>query len=323
MRIRFLSVSAALLSSAVPALWQSTLPPLRAHHSLVYDEANKRVMLWGGSTPLEGGRSFAFFNDFWGFDGQRWQAINASGEKRSGARLAYDSKRNRIVSFGGYNGRSLPDFRTFDGTDWLTVSQHPETGAAEPGFVFDSQRDRFVMFGGSAGRGTALGETWEFDNTSWHKVTVPGPSPRQAHVMVYDEKRGRTVLFGGMGSGSPGQPPPTLGDTWEYDGSAWVQKQVTGPSPRNSAGAAYDSRRGLVILFGGAGADGFVGDTWSWDGTTWKKLADIGPAPRAMGYLAYDKSRDRVVLFGGRKGWPDGDLNDTWEWDGAAWKKIS
>ena len=322
MRIRFLSVSAALLSSAVPALSQSTVPPLRAHHSLVYDEANKRVMLWGGSTPLEGGRSFAFFNDFWGFDGQRWQAINASGEKRSGARLVYDSKRNRIVSFGGYNGMSLPDFRTFDGKDWLTVSQHPETGAAEPGFVFDSKRDRFVMFGGSAGRGTALGETWEFDNTRWHKVAVPGPSPRQAHVMVYDEKRGRTVLFGGMGSGSPGQPPPTLGDTWEYDGSFWVQKQVTGPSPRNSAGAAYDSKRGLVILFGGAGADGFVGDTWSWDGTTWKKLADTGPEPRAMGHLAYDSSRDRVVLFGGRKGWPDGDLNDTWEWDGSAWRRI-
>jgi hypothetical protein len=44
-------------------------------------------------------------------------------------------------------------------------------------------------------------------------------------------------------------------------------------------------QRGLVILFGGAGADGFAGDTWSWDRTTWKKLADTGSEPRAMGYL--------------------------------------
>src|SRR5688500_19862967 len=107
MRIRFLSVSAALLSSAVPALSQLTVPPLRAHHSLVYDEANKRVMLWGGSTPLEGPRSFAFFNDFWGFDGSRWQAISESGEKRSGVRLAYDSERSRNGCFGGYNGMAL------------------------------------------------------------------------------------------------------------------------------------------------------------------------------------------------------------------------
>jgi hypothetical protein len=86
-----------------------------------------------------------------------------------------------------------------------------------------------------------------------------------------------------------------------------VQKQVAGPDPRNGAGAAYDSKRGLVILFGGAGADGFTEDTWSWDRTTWKKLADTGSEPRAMGYLEYDSNRDGVVLFGGRKGWPDGD----------------
>ena len=91
---------------------------------------------------------------------------------------------------------------------------------------------------------------------------------------------------------------------------------------RNGAGATFDSRRGLVIVFGGAGPGGFLGDTWSWDGTAWRKLADTGPEPRVMGYLAYDRNRDRVVLFGGRKGWPDGDLNDTWEWDGVSWKKV-
>ena len=85
---------------------------------------------------------------------------------------------------------------------------------------------------------------------------------------------------------------------------------------------AYDSKRGLVILFGGLGNDGFLGDTWSWDGTKWTRLAETGPEPRGMGYLAYDKRRDRVVLFGGRKGYPDGDLNDTWEWDGTRWQRV-
>ena len=317
-----LALSTITILSATIAGAQTTTPGRRAHHSLVYDEANRRVLLWGGSTPIDGGRTGTLFNDSWGFDGQRWTMIGATGEKRSGAQLTYDTKRNRVVSFGGYNPSSLPDLRVFDGKDWLTINQHPELRAAEPGFVYDTKRDRFVTFGGSAGRGSALGETWEFDHAQWHKVAVPGPSPRQAHVMVFDAKRNRTVLFGGMGTGAAGQPPLTLGDTWEYDGAKWTQKQVSGPGARNGAGATWDSKRGLVIIFGGVGPNGFFGDTWSWDGTTWRKLADTGPEPRGMGYIAYDKHRDRIVMFGGRKGWPDGDLNDTWEWDGSAWRKI-
>jgi hypothetical protein len=308
---------------AMPLVAQSTTPDKRGHHSLVYDEANKRVLLYGGSTPLDGGRSFAFFNDMWAFDGRAWTKSGESGDKRSGVGLVYDTKRNRIVSFGGYSGAaSLSDFRSFDGKDWLRINQHPEIRAAEAGFVYDTKRDRFVTFGGSPGQGSALGETWEYDNTSWHKVAGPGPGPRQGHVMVFDTKRNRVVLFGGSGIGSPGQPPPSLGDTWEYDGVSWKQVATSGPSPRGAAGGTFDAKRGVVIIFGGAGPDGFAGDTWSWDGSNWKKLADTGPEARAMGYIAYDKARDRVVLFGGRKGWPDGDLNDTWEWDGTAWKRV-
>lgn len=313
----------ALLLLTFAVAFQAPSPDRRAHHSLVYDDAHKSVLLFGGSTPLEGGNSFRFFNDTWAFDGRRWSKIGEAGQKLSGVQMAYDAKRNRVVSFGGYSGASLPDLRSFDGRDWLSIGQHPQLRAAEPGFVYDVSRDRFVTFGGSAGRGTALGETWEFDGTTWTRVAGDGPAPRQAHVMVYDSKRNRTIVFGGMGTGAPGQPPPTLSDTWEFDGTIWTQKQVAGPGARSGVGAAFDSKRGIVMIFGGVGANGFFGDTWSWDGSTWKKLSDAGPEPRGMGYLAYDRQRDRIVLFGGRKGWPDGDLNDTWEWDGSSWRLVA
>jgi hypothetical protein len=316
------ALAAVLFPSAIAA--QTTEPPRRAHHSLVYDEVNKRVLLRGGSTPVDGGNSFVFFNDTWAFDGRQWKSLGEAGEKLSGVQLVYDTKRNRIMAFGGYrNGMSLNDLQSFDGKDWLKTGEHPESRAAEPGFVYDSARDRFVTFGGSAGRGSALGETWELSGGGvWSKVPGASPPARQGHVMVFDSKRNRVVVFGGAGAGAPGQPPPQFADTWEFDGTTWTEKRVSGPGPRGGAGAAFDSKRGVVVIFGGAGPNGFFGDTWSWDGTTWKKLADTGPEPRAMGYLAYDKARDRIVLFGGRKGWPDGDLNDTWEWDGSNWRRI-
>jgi hypothetical protein len=141
--------------------------------------------------------------------------------------------------------------------------------------------------------------------------------------MVFDQRRGRTIVFGGIGEGPAGQPPPLFGDTWEFDGKTWTRYEVSGPSPRNGAGMTYDSKRGVIILFGGADGTGFRNDTWSWNGVEWKQLSTSGPEPRAMGYIAYDKARDRIVMFGGRKGYPNGDLGDTWEWDGATWKQFT
>jgi hypothetical protein len=302
---------------------QSPTPPRRAHHALGYDEARGRVVLTGGSTPLNGGSSFEFFNDLWDFDGVRWTRFDTTGDRLSGMRLAYDRTNARLVSFGGFTGMaSIGALRNLDNGHWRTVVDRESMAAAEPGFVYDSRRKRFVAFGGS-GKSGALGETWEYDGTEWTKMPATGPSPRQAIAMAYDEARGRTVLFGGLGDAPRGTRPPTLGDTWEYDGTRWMKVSDTGPSPRGTAGVTYDSKRKMVILFGGMSADGFMGDTWAWDGSRWTRLSETGPEPRGMGYMAYDAKRDRVVLFGGRKGWPDGDLDDTWEWDGARWRRFT
>ena len=318
-----LAVTALGLAPFSIAGSQGTVPPRRAHHALVYDETRGAVLLSGGSTPLDSGRRFEMFNDVWTFDGTRWTALPPSGDRMSGTSLVFDSRRGRVVSLGGYDGRSRGDLREFSSGAWRGLGRHPGGPVAEPGFVYDRRRDVFVAFGGSAGPGQALGETWELSDTTWTRVAAAGPSARQGYVMVYDERRGVTVLFGGAGTVPRGQRPPMLNDVWEYDGRQWRQRPETGPSARASAGAAYDARRSLVIVFGGATPEGFRNDTWAWDGTAWRELSATGPEPRAMGYLAYDRRRDRVVLFGGRKGWPDGDLNDTWEWDGSSWRLIS
>jgi hypothetical protein len=314
------------LCGAANALSAQDLPPKRAHHAVVYDAAGERVIVTSGSSPYADGNCCAMFNDLWAFDGARWSALPSSGPQMSGMRLAFDSKRNRVVSFGGWiSGQSQTSFRALERNAWVSIGDNSEMPASEPGFVYDAARDRFVAFGGSAGRGQAHADTWEHDGTKWTKVASAGPAARQAFVMVYDERRRRTVVFGGSGVATPPTPGATFGDLWEFDGAKWTEITApNGPGARFASGATYDSKRGLVIVFGGMSRDGSFADLWSWDGREWKKLADAspsGPDARAMGYLAYDRKRDRVVLFGGRKGWPN-DLNDTWEWDGSAWKRV-
>jgi hypothetical protein len=298
---------------------QVVSPPLRAHHALVYDEANKVVLLTAGSTPVDGGSSFTFFNDRWSFNGKEWRSLGAAGDERSGIGLAYDSKRKKIFSFGGFkNNISLSDLRILDGDAWKTIADLPEMKAAEPGFVYDVARDRLVAFGGSPGQRAANSDTWEWDGAAWKKFEGPGPGGRMGFAMVYDSKRKKTVLYGGMGTATPGQ---RLTDTWEFDGTSWTKVSETGPPQTLAVGHTYDSKRGLLVIFGGGSEQGISGETWGWDGKEWKQLATTGPSARMMGYMAYDKDRDRIVLFGGRVTWPN-DMNDTWEWDGKKWTEI-
>ena len=293
-------------------------PAARAHHALVYDIKSEAVFMTGGSTPLEGGQRFEFFNDTWKYNGKEWTNLGESGTKRSGVALAYNSKEDIIYSFGGYSGdSSLSELRKYADQKWVTVSNLNGLTAAEPGMAYDSKRDKLIVFGGSAGRGMVNEATWEWNGTSWSKFGGNGPAGRQAFAMIYDSKRKVTVLFGGMGR----TPKEIFGDTWEYDGASWKKIDINGPSPRISMGYAYDEKRGMFLLFGGASASGFEKDTWGFDGKTWTKLSDTGPSPRVMGYMTYDKKRDRTVLFGGRISWPH-DVNDTWEWDGKEWTEI-
>ncbi|MBZ5638814.1 MAG: thrombospondin type 3 repeat-containing protein [Acidobacteriia bacterium] len=133
--------------------------------------------------------------------------------------------------------------------------------------------------------------------------------------MAYDSARRRIVLFGGAGPSGQG-----LADTWEWDGSTWVEvTPSTSPSARYQDAMAYDSTRGRVVIFGGCGQSSCpLGDTWEWDGTAWvQNTPATSPPSRLNHVMAYDSARERVVLFGG---W---DLSayrgDTWEWDGTTW----
>jgi len=103
-------------------------------------------------------------------------------------------------------------------------------------------------------------------------------------------------------------------------------RQVTtaqSPPARYIHGMAYDSNRGVMVLFGGdSTSSARLNDTWEYDGTDWREVnPKQSPPGRVNITIVYDSSRDRVILFGGLAS--TGYLNDTWEFDGNSWTPIS
>ena len=310
----------AALMQKLDAPYNGRTPYKRAHHEMVYDESRKSVLLISGSTPLNGGQSFKLFNDIWNYNNNGWIKITTAADERSGIRLAYDSKQNKIYSFGGFtsDNQSSGQLRVLENNNWKILTDIPEMKGTESGFVYDIARDRFIAFGGSAARGVVNHITWEWDRTSWKKFEGKSPDGRQSFAMAYDSKRNKTILYGGTDGGRN-----IFNDgVWEFDGVEWKNSKTEyNPGERISPGYAFDSKRNLFILFGGISKGELMNDLWSWDGKDWKLLSTEGPSRRTMGYLAYDKERDKMVLFGGRLGWPN-DAGDTWEWDGKKWSEV-
>lgn len=290
-------------------------PAARAHHAGVYDSATGELVVYGGyvydpATPKHN----RAVGDLWAWNGKAWRFIGDSGQAMIVPSLAYDSKRDRLLMFGGFDDDAPANGRLswLNGDHWQVLNEDATMARGGAGMVYDAERDRAVMFGGRLGQ-VELADTWEFDGKAWNQTWMAGPSLRDPTAMTWDSDRGVAILYGGF------RPLAGLGDTWEWDGKTWTEITDKGPGPRAWPGLAYDSKRHRAILFGGEDANGaFLGDTWAWDGKTWAQIATDGPPARIQFVMAYDAKRDRVVLFGGMDA--QGQYrDDVWEFDGAKW----
>src|SRR5262249_32180113 len=148
---------------------------------------------------------------------------------------------------------------------------------------------------------------------------TPGSSPtaRYHAAMVYDSQRARTVLFGGATSSGPN------GETWEWNGTTWTQRMVTGPPARQGHAMAYDSARHVTVLFGGFTSSTRLADTWEWNGTAWTQQMVSGPSARDDGAMAFDASRTACVLYGGFTASPPAVPDEVGAWNGTVWSTLT
>jgi hypothetical protein len=276
-------------------------PVKRFDGRLVYDEAGGRVVMFGGA-DLADSSATRIYNDTWELRGTAWTELQPS--RRPAARLlhalGYDAKRGRVVMFGGAGAAAYSDTWELVGSEWAQiVTPDAPTPRLAPALVYDRARSKMLLFGGSSAQ--LLADTWVYDGVNWTELAPMTQPPARAYAAIaYDLARDRVVMFGGIDTLDAFGSQTILGDTWEWDGTDWIEIQpATRPPPRYAATMAYDSWRRRIVMHGGfAGVT--VGETWEYDGTTWtQRFLLPSPDARAGAGMAFDPVNSRHVVFGG------------------------
>jgi hypothetical protein len=303
---------------ATPAPFPNTLA--RRQGGLAFHPTQGGLLMYGG---LQSGPTLTL-NETWVFDGVTWTQLTpaTTPPPRWGHKMVYDSRRNRIVAFGGRSPTTTVtanDTWEWDGSDWQQIVTPTSPNArAFYGMAYDERRGVTVIYG-TQGGSTALGgnQTWEFDGTTWSQAITPTTPPGlEAPAMAYDKGRGVVVMFGGFN----GTPPSTdYRTTYEYDGVDWVLRPTANaPITGYRANMVYDDFRGRLVLYGGFGAGAAQQTTWEYDGNDWTTVATTGPAKSTEGYMAYLATTTQTVHFGGSGPTPAGTVNnETWTYSGA------
>ncbi|MCR9248345.1 MAG: hypothetical protein NXI31_25230 [bacterium] len=292
-------------------------PSGRAYHSMAFDTARNRVLLFGGATAS------GLVGDTWEWDGATWTQVATSGPGgRCGPIMTFDTQRGRAILFGGQgSGPAFGDTWEWDGAAWSQVHTGG-TGAPSPrfygGMAYDQGRGRTVMFAGQNAANVFFDDTWEWDGSSWTLATSTGPSPRASIAMVYDASRSVCLSHGGRDSLGR-----DLDETWEWNGSSWSLALSVGPGPRRAHAATYDSTRRRPIVFGGYGSAAF-NDTWELSlgpnaPVTMALTPTAGGPPGTVDHAMTALPGGGALLFGGDTGTPYPVL--TFELRGATWTK--
>jgi hypothetical protein len=331
-------------TAEMPTATPLPIPSPRYMHNLVYDQAAKKFVLFGGTSEVTCG----YQPDTWIFDldSKIWEEVTPAESPPEGqGTMAYDRESQRVVLFigtlagshedsgGDDTGRGgskcipvedpkklTPAGETWvydlDNNQWtrMETSEGP-FGLLDTRMVYNAAADRMVLFGGwFVGEGPDSGAsdaTWVYDlnSNTWTEMSPEvSPPGRMDHAMAYDAESDRVILWGGGG-----RSPIKVGDIWTYDLSANIwEERPSDDAPRSLKGAAmvYDALNDRTLLY-------FKKEFWAYDDNNnqWTLLSD-SPAPLGLlnHALEYDTNKDLVLKFGGGPDFHQWS-NHTWIYD--------
>lgn len=241
------------------------LPSARQSCATAFDLGRGVLVVFGGRTDA-------------GIDGETWEwnlgtntwsnvtpavpniGVNTPPELEN-ATMVYESALGRCLMFGGRgNGvtasSEVDETWAWDGASWTRLSPASAPPARRNHAMgYDMINGIGMVWGGIDPNRVALGDTWLWDGADWTQVvtaTIPFANGANngslLNRVVYDGVRGRFVLTSGV---YPGGVPTTLNETYEFDGTDWINRGVGGISSRFVAAVAHVLSTGKTYSYGG------------------------------------------------------------------------
>lgn len=303
------SSSAVRVTTWQPILAQGPQPRSGA---VLSSSGDGSLLLFGGSAGSD---------ETWLWSDPRWRRVEAPGPPgRKFAAVAFDSRRERIVMFGGIGASAgrLPDTWEWDGARW--IEQHPAkrpAPRAQHAMAYDAVRERVVLFGGYGAGSTFLDDTWEWDGVNWsERMSSTTPLGRRGATLTFVPGRGEVILFGGRRQRGSGENPREtfLNDSWSWDGVRWSALVTEKAPPRRESHAmAYAPALEGMLLYGGynfdasfgppdpTGTGGVLNDTWRYSIASgeWTRMTPASSPPGLRWHAMATGGVGLPILFGG------------------------
>ena len=191
-------------------------PPARVHQHMAYDRTRARTVLYGGfdiPTQMQ-------LHDIWEWNGAAWTKASTSAPATTVAvGVAFDEATTSLLLFSLDNATNKVVVDTWSGSA-LSRSAISAPSCAPIAESAVSLGSRGLLWFGYCDV-TAAEIHLTLSGGAWTTFNGSLPSTRATPALAYDRDRQRVVLFGGesLPSGIP-----LLGDTWEFDGTAWSKK---------------------------------------------------------------------------------------------------
>jgi hypothetical protein len=233
---------------------KGVLPEIRGGHVAVYDSSRHRMVVFGGLHWPS-----TWYNDTWELDLTKntWMPVGTVGKPPSARALNcgfYDSKRDRLIVFGGREsgGSWLNDTWELDfskNNEWREI---PTEGPPSPRGLFasayDEAHDQIIISAGAGGSN----DTWALDLNRY----IWGPMESPPHwfgwvATAFDDATGRMIVVGG----EHGMPPDSMVIVFDVWSNTWPDVNVTGGTPpvrgTQLPSAIFDPVGQRTIMFGG------------------------------------------------------------------------
>lgn len=342
--------------SAGPNLWTelhpAAAPPARQFHAGAYDEANDRLIIFGGARD-----NANLLADVWvlarAMDTSgvaNWTELKPTGTPPSARQahvVAYDPGSNRLIVFGGQGDTTmvrdtfiLTNANGLGGDPVWSTNANTTGGAPYRSFgggVYDPKSNTLTIIGGYGGTQYGIvNDPWILSNANgvdagdplWRKIALPtNPSLRIASAPTLDATGDRLLAFGGGNTSPFDISTKYLNDTWAFgplssQTPTWTPFAVASPPPGHGASSlTFDTTTGRGILFGGIVEESKLTNgtfLMATSGTAEWAHYDTGNAPKERDFhvAAYSSKANRMVVFGGGS-YGDELFGDTWVLDRA------